>query len=262
MKSRYLIAGTIAIAGVVVLLGTCRQWLGGTDQIQGVAESAKAVKPDSETTRNRRVPGENEVEIGGVVRPRRDVVGPQRDPRGFSDRPIFNIGQSPLINTRENVYTRSVLEAATDPTGELAYRLTPFVPAPKFNREEYLKNPDAYLNEVVPGRVFDVLPYSEDNPRIQRASDSHQTVLQGESVILRAETEPAMPVSFYSTRLGRFNGGLSTITVAANEDGIAEVSFETTGGMFGEAEIVATSPVRSGKLRYFVDVRLPSSGIR
>ncbi len=261
MNRFHLAVGLLIVGclGLVVAAGS--GWFSNANEPIRIAEKTPVEnKPDKKP---QRVPSDDEIKIGGVIRPKTDVVAPIRDNQDVSERqPLFNVGHTPSIDPEESVYTKSVYSAAMNPDEKLGHRLTPLQPAPKFDPEEYSKDPESYLNEVAPGRIFDVLPYSKETPRIRRGGKARFQVLQGESAVIRAESEKGMPVSFYSSRLGRFNGGLSAITVAADDNGVAEVTFQTTPGMFGDVDIVATSPVRSGKARYVVEVRLPDDKIR
>ena len=254
-----------AIASIALVAFMAWTLIDGSRQRQrpDLVSASRSALPDSGTG-IRRIPSEDEVEIGGVIRPKQDVQGPKRRTTADSAnrKPLLDVGYTPRIDPRESVHTRAVYEAVHDMSRQLNYRLTPFHPAPKFDRQTYLEDPEAYLSDIAPGRVFDVLPYSPDTPRIRRASSARQKVLQGESVVLKATTEPGMPVSFYSNRLGRFDDGLSAITVAADDQGVARTTFTTTPGMYGDVNIVATSPVRSGKAWYLVEVNLPANRIR
>lgn len=253
-----LIVGLIVLVGLVAIALIGRQnpaGIGG--QLVGGRGSEAVEDPQPQL-----VP-DGFVEIGGVVRPRSDVEPqkPEVEDQSFQ-KPVLDIGHTPLIKKDETVYSRSVAEALGDKSGKLAHRLTPFVAAPKFDEQQFLEDPEAYANEVVPGRIFDILPASPDTPSIRRVGSARFEVIQGESVILRAQSEALRPVTFYSGKFGRFNDGLSTITVIADEDGVAEVRFMTTPGMMGDVDIVATSPVRSGRARYVVEVRLPADRVR
>ena len=133
------------------------------------------------------------------------------------------------------------------------------VPAPKFDRKTYRANPQAYLNEIAPGRINQALPPGKDVKPIKRVGNYFvDGVLPGESVKLKVKTEPRMPTTF-KAQLGAFENRLSTITVAANENGIAEVDLKIDGGIQGELEVKAASPVHSDNARWLIEVVAPST---
>jgi len=61
-------------------------------------------------------------------------------------------------------------------------------------------------------------------------------------------------VTFTSTNLGAFENRLPSITVAANQDGVAEAAFTGISGTIGKVPILASSPEASGRLRFIVSV--------
>ena len=256
-----IVAAVLVI--LVALAGINRGWFDflqpAPDRLAGRSDddTARDQKPGDASSDKASVDKEGFVEIGGVLRPKSDLEAPENSSRPDAPTSLPKVGSTPLVDPDSSPQARSVAEAFKDP--ELHYRLSAMIAAPKFDREAYEKDPDSYLNEVAPGRIRDRLPAAADTPTIRRTSGFRTKVLQGESVVLRAETEPGMPVTFYSGRLGSFEGGLSTVTVRADEQGIAQAHFTATTGTYGEIDIVAASPVRSGLARFLVEVQLPDS---
>ena len=254
-KTYYLLIGFLIVGGGVLIIAATGNWR--------TRNAKRESAPDSVTLRQKKHVEEippGYVKYGGVIRPKHDVVASKkRNKQAPRRKPLIAVGTIPSLKKNKNVYTRSVTEAIESRSRKLAYRLTPFVAAPKFDRKAYAANPEKYLNEIAPGRIHDVLPASRKTAATRRVGKYRHQVVQGEIVILKAKTDPEMPVTFYSNRFGSFNGGVSTITIAANRDGIARVEFKTTSGMYGEVDILAASPVRSGRARYLVDIVLPKT---
>lgn len=118
-------------------------------------------------------------------------------------------------------------------------------------RKDYLVTPDF-------GRVFAPAQPGPGVPRIRRASPRFVPVLQGESASLKVSAPAGSPVSFTSFDLGRFRESqLTTITVEADEQGVAEATFEATPGTISDVNIMAAGPTTSGQVRFVVNISLP-----
>ncbi|MBA2480706.1 MAG: hypothetical protein H0V44_08590 [Planctomycetes bacterium] len=132
--------------------------------------------------------------------------------------------------------------------------------APKgFNREKYLADPAAYLDLLAPSRSVEPAQPAADIPMLQPIGTTGAAIGVGQSCILRVKTEPGMPATFASSGLGSFESGFPTITVAADEQGIAEARFTATKGTIGDCPIICASPVRGGTIRFLVRVDERSS---
>ncbi|MBA2480248.1 MAG: hypothetical protein H0V44_06275 [Planctomycetes bacterium] len=127
-------------------------------------------------------------------------------------------------------------------------------PAPAFDRDAYLADPAAYLDVASPGRAQSPAQPAADVPMITAVSGTAGTIPPLGSAVLKAQTEPGMPVTFTSWGLGSFDSGFPTITVAADEAGIACARFTASAGTVGQCPIIAASPVRGGTLRFLVTV--------
>jgi len=91
-------------------------------------------------------------------------------------------------------------------------------------------------------------------------SPYYQKIVQGETVVLRAQGEPNMPVSFYAPQLGVFEASkTSSVSVQADEKGIAEARYTATAGTHGDTPIIASSPVNTKRTRFVVHVVLPKA---
>lgn len=140
-----------------------------------------------------------------------------------------------------------------DPTPQVEHLRRDTRPTP-FDREMYLANPTAYLDLAAPERATEPAQPAADVPLLTAVGAQYVAVPPKGSVVLRARTEPGMPVTFSSSGLGSFESGVPTITVAADETGIASARFTATPGTVGACPILAASPVRGGTVRYLVTV--------
>ncbi|MFH5806178.1 hypothetical protein [Alienimonas sp. DA493] len=200
-------------------------------------------------------PRAEEVTVGGVRRPLADVRRPPRDPEAGRPGPPPGYGGRVPIPADANPNARSVAEALR--TGEHPERLSALVPAAPFDRAAYEADPQAYLDVVEPGRVWQSLQPGPDVPRVRRVSPTRSEIEQGESVALRARAAPGAPVTFVSFDIGAFRNRLPVVTVRADDDGLATAVFTATPGTLFDVEILAASPMTSGQLRYLVHVRPP-----
>ena len=257
----YVVAAVIAVAGIV--LGA--QWLAhqSDDQIvEGPDVSGKAETDSSDVVR---VPPLSEalgvreedfVEVGGVRRPKQDFIETkvdlEKERRRFLSL-IKDAGNAPSIKNDENEHVKQ-LAADLEKHQPQNPAASPFFAAERFDRNRYIKDPEAYLVKTRPARVFQAAKPSENVTPVESDSPRFSQVLQGESVILRVKAEPEMPVTFHTQQLGEFQNRLKTISVAANSDGVAEAQYKATAGTQGLTYIMAASPVHSGKLTFVVDV--------
>jgi hypothetical protein len=74
-------------------------------------------------------------------------------------------------------------------------------------------------------------------------------------VKLSVKAAPLSPVSFTSFDLGAFQESkLNSVTVQADKQGIAAVTFVATPGTLNDANILAGSPLSSGQVKFVVDI--------
>lgn len=199
------------------------------------------------------------VRHGGVVRPRHDVVGRQDRTRGPAKTP-YHPGLTPVVRVDSNANTKSLGETESDP--EQAWRRSALQPAPPFDLAAYQKDPQAYLDEVVVGRIWQPAPPSTETATIRRIGQYRHSLIQGESLRVEVEVEPGMPVHFHSERLGQFPNGLPTITVQADENGRAQTQFHISSGTRDYIDLLASSPVHSGYARWLVEIDHPRGSHR
>jgi hypothetical protein len=200
------------------------------------------------------------VSVGGIYRPASDVVaGQKQNEKEESASPKMIQGFSPDIAPDTNPHTQLV--AASLKSRENPERFSSFIVPASFDLEAFKANPKAYAESyaavVEPGRVFASAQPGDGVSQISSASARFHRVKQGESVSLSAKSVPFAPVSFWTENLGSFENKLTAITVVADENGDASTTFLASGGTIHEVNVLASSPVTSGQLRFIVSVRIP-----
>jgi len=243
-----LTVSSVVLFGVV-LYGSQNGWFSWKREVSENQLADLGNEPKEET-----IP-EGYVKVGGVIRPATDIKSPRENNRTLNNSKGYHPGASPRVNPKSNPNTRSVYESIGDP--KLAYRSNSMIPAPKFDRDSYEADPQAYLDEMAPGRIWQSLPPGENVVPIERSGQYIQQLVQGESVKLSAKAEPGMPVTFHSSNIGQFENQLSSITVRTGDDGIASATFRASAGTRGEIDLIASSPVHSDLARWLVEVIRP-----
>ena len=200
------------------------------------------------------------VESGGVTRPKRDLgleekkVGDYQSPK--SPFPA-NLGRPQPLNGDENEQVAGLIEELSIKNGPAAARSVYIAPA-KFDLAAYQADPAAYLNKIRPGRVnFPAQPGPDVVP-IATLSDAYSEVLQGETILFKVKAEPGMPITAFTQQIGRFSNQLNTISVMADEDGVASIAYNPGPGSLGLNDVTVASPVHSGQLHFVINVSLPS----
>lgn len=198
------------------------------------------------------------IEVGGVRRPVTDVR-PAAGAAGAGgqsvDQPVYDYGTTPRVPRDANPNVRSVAEALD--TGEHPERLSVLISPKPFDEAAYLADPQAYLDVVEPGRVWQVAQPGPDVARIRSLTPRLSRIEQGQTVTLRVEAIPGAPVTFTSFDLGAFENQLTSVTVRADAEGIARANFTGTPGTYNDVNIMAGSPMTSGQVRFIVNVEPP-----
>ena len=165
-------------------------------------------------------------------------------------------GKLPAIPVSGNPAAEMIVE--TMRTGEHPERVSVLFAPPAFDLSAYQRDPALYLAESVPGRVFQVAQPGEQTPVLKRLSPMLHEVAQGDAITLRVRATPGMPVNWNTFDCGAFDNGLTAISVAADERGVATVAWRSTTGVIDGVEILAASPVMSGQLRFSIKVGIPA----
>jgi len=193
------------------------------------------------------------VEVGGVRRPITDIKTPPA-PKD-SGSPVPDYGTFPAVPIDANDQVKSVVEAHMTKTHP--ERLSILVPPAPFDKDAYERAPDGYLNAIEPGRVWQTAKPGVGVPRLRSITPRAARVEQGEPLALRVQAVPRAPVTFVALDGGEFQNRLRTITVQADENGIARVTFVGIPGTIDEVKLLAASPLLSGQLQYFINVQAP-----
>jgi hypothetical protein len=204
----------------------------------------------------------NRIKSGPNYKPTEPIMGvdnakqkKQETPDAQKPPPEMDYGMTEPVRGDLNPQTKSIVEAVQ--TKSHPERLSPLIPPKPFNPVAYKQNPKSYLDVVEPGRVFQTANPGKDVPAIVAMSPSYQEVVQGKSVKLLAKAVAGMPCTFTSFDLGHFQNQLTSVSVAANDQGVAEVDFFGAPGTINEVKILASSPVTSGQIRFIVNVKKP-----
>ena len=124
-----------------------------------------------------------------------------------------------------------------------------------FNRAAYLADPAGYLGQIAGSRIYDVANPAAGLDALAPVGPSGFSVATNTEATLAARTEPGMPVTFTSFGLGQFPAsGMQTVTVAADDQGIARAQFLVNPGTVGSCLITAGSPVVSSTIQYLISI--------
>ena len=197
------------------------------------------------------------VQVGGVRRKASDVRRAVRKaPAGNPARAMAaRAGRVQPIRAQANPHVASVAEALR--TKKFPERVSTLIRPRPFDRKAYQRAPEAYCRRVEPGRVFQSAQPGPGVVRLRSVGRTTYRVVQGEVVRLRVRAVPGAPVTFTSFDLGAFQNELPSITVRADGKGVAEARFRGTPGTYNRVDILAASPMTSGRVRFCVFVELP-----
>jgi hypothetical protein len=165
----------------------------------------------------------------------------------------FDYGKNEPVVVGNSSQKNSVLTALKEPSKYPERLSVAHLPA-AFDLNAYQKDPAAYLNIIEPARVFQSAQPDASAVVILRISEKCPVIKQGLSTILIVKALPEMPVSFTSFDLGRFENDLTSITVKANKEGIAQTVFTGSAGTIAKVNILASCPLTSGQVKFVVEV--------
>jgi hypothetical protein len=159
------------------------------------------------------------------------------------------------VDPNLNANTKCVADARKDT--KHPERLSPlFMPA-DFNKAAFDANPQAYLDVVEPGRVWQT---ADPGPQVTRLNTKGPWMLDvapGGNVTLSVTGVPLAPVTFTAFDGGMFDNQLNSMTVRADANGEAHVTFTATPGTAGSGglKILAGSPLASDQAEFTVTVK-------
>ena len=256
-KKTKRILGVIAIS--LLSLGVVF-WPRGNDPVE-VSESNPSSDGSVEVESS-----DDFIVIGGVRRrrPKSDLDSGHKGLDSQGDD--FDYGLTPAIAPDANPQVArlaKVIGNREKSSEEYAAAVSALGKIKPFDAEKYQKDAEyrkEYLESPQPARVFHPAQPGEGVPRIVRLSPPLQYVVQGESVKLRVRAVPGTPVNFNSFDLGIFSNQLSTISVEAGADGVAEAEFLARPGTIEDVNVMVASPETSGQVTLVVNVTLPADG--
>lgn len=246
-KSYWTLGAIVVVIGAIAVFAMNRSDSTPSDQSDNNADATEVASSVDK-------PGQ--VVVGGIPRPATDVKLPTGESNTEKrEVPKVRQGFSPAIDPNANPQVAAIAEALK--TREKPNQFSSFVPPEPFDVEAYKANPEAYLATVEPGRVYAPAQPADGVPVINAVGKRFHRLRQGESVRLRVSALAGAPVSFSSSRLGQFDNQLTSITVRAGEDGVAEATFTASGGTIDEVPILAASPMASGQVSFTLLVSVP-----
>jgi hypothetical protein len=148
---------------------------------------------------------------------------------------------------------RSVAEALR--SKQHPERLSMMIESKPFDQAAFDADPDSYLRVIIPGRVFQCAQPGAGVAALRSTGPRQHRIEPGGSVKLEVKGAQRAPVTFTSSDMGAFaENKLNSITVRADENGLASVTFVATPGADGDVNILAGSPLASGQARFVVMV--------
>ena len=154
-----------------------------------------------------------------------------------------------------NVNVRSVVEAAQG--SHHPERLATLIAPAPFDAGRFAANPQAYVDVVEPGRVFQSAQPGADVLVLRSLSSTNLTMTQEGQVVLRVKTQPLAPVTFTSFDGGRLSNQLVSQTVLADAHGVAVTAFTAGAGTVDGVQVLAGSPMASGQVHFDIHVTMP-----
>jgi hypothetical protein len=192
--------------------------------------------------------------VGGIARPATDTktIELNGEVRALPAKVLH--GFSPPVSPDANPQVAAVFASLKDRSNPNAF--SSFAAPKVFDPEAFKADPQAFINEVDPSRVFNPLQPGDGVPVIQPVGGRYHGVKQGEAVTLSVNAIAGAPVCFCSFNLGSFSNQLTSQTVLADDSGVAKAEFTATGGTIEDVRILAASPMTSGQVTFTVNVQI------
>ena len=150
-------------------------------------------------------------------------------------------------------HVQSVAEAYQ--TGEHPERLSPLVAPAPFDETAFRKDPQAYLNVIEPGRVYQVRKPGKGVPVLMaHEAELFHCVPMGE-VRLAVQALSHAPVTFLTSNGGIFRESkLNSVTVQADAEGVASATFYANPGATHDCPVIVGSPMCAANVTLIVRV--------
>ena len=190
--------------------------------------------------------------VGGVRRKASDVRPVKQTRPHEQPADTFDPGRTEPVPPDTNPQVASVMKALRDK--EHPERLSTIIQPEAFNAAAFAQDPQAYLDIVEPGRVYQTAQPGPGVAVLKALTARRLEINQGESVKLKVRAAAQAPVTFTSFDLGAFQNQLNSITVQADSQGLAEAEFFGSPGTFSDVNILAGSPVTTGQVKFVVNV--------
>ncbi len=162
--------------------------------------------------------------------------------------------KQPHLRGPRNPQVASVIEAGR--TGGHPERRTALMTPKPFDPVAWENDPQAYLDVCEPGRVFQPAQPGQGVKQLGVKGSPNIEVASGASTELAVKAIPEAPVTFTSFDLGNFSNQLTSITVKADDKGIATATFFAVGTV-NDCNILAASPLCSGQINFTVFIPPP-----
>jgi hypothetical protein len=247
MTRTHLFLGTLSAVVVAVI---CLAWLNRADASSMPPDAL--VEQDSEESVAPHVPVEGRprkpaAEPVSSAAPREQRLGMSETEARSAARPHPQAEVMPRV---ERPHSDTAIVPEAEP-----WRFSSEFPAPPFDRESFAEDPQAYAAEVVPGRIWHSATPGPDVPRLRLLSPAGVDVDPGGSVTVKFAAPAGAPVTVLSHNYGAFGNGQTTITVLADDAGVARAAFTAIAGTVARAHITAACPLASGQVGVTVAVR-------
>jgi hypothetical protein len=160
--------------------------------------------------------------------------------------------ESTAVPGDTNPNVASVVEAQR--SGLHPERLTPFIAPAAFDPAAFAKNPQAYLDVVEPGRIWLT---AESGPAVTPLSTEqtdHIRIPYLGSTTLTVRAVPLAPVTFTVLDGGMLPNHLGSMTVRADDQGLASTVYTATPGTVDDVQVLAGSPLAAGTVTLVVHV--------
>ena len=141
-------------------------------------------------------------------------------------------------------------------SGDRPDRLSVFIPPKKrWDREAFLKDPEAFLKDHLPGMVWQPKQPGPKVPILRPKGKMRWRMRQGETVAMQVRAPAGFPVVFSAMDLGRFGNELTSIIRKADSSGVATAHYTAAAGALSHSTVLCACPEASGQVafRVFID---------